>query len=333
MGRGIPVGLFVLALATSSLVSESPGAEPSAGSPSTAASISFEPGVFHAGERVVARLVLGAEAPGLAAFSFGPASGLRFSDIPPELEIDSVSLARFGSGWRYSVTFVVWAPGSGSVPSLSIEGRDFPTFDFVAAPITGPLDRLPGPRRPQADPPGMAVYLYAAVGLFVVLILAALAFVFWILPGALALLDAWRLRAAWRDLSKTLDWLGENGNEGEGRVWFALLARALRSFLARRLFPGADALTPPEIARLSPDILPPGGFGESLANLLELSDEVRFAGRIEAAGDRIEALKRARRIADAVEDFGAADAGVDALPVSGSVAGDLRGRDGSDVRP
>ncbi|HUX39009.1 MAG TPA: DUF4129 domain-containing protein [Rectinemataceae bacterium] len=293
----------LLALAAASVGAAGATAPPSIpGASLRIRSLSFEPRGFHAGEAVVARALLETAGTDLEPFSLGATAMKGILEAAPELEIVSASLSKNGSAWVYSVGFISWAPGAGLIPPLSIGGRLFPTLDFVAQPTSGAGDRLPGPRRPQADPPGSALYLYASVAILAALALLSLAFVFWVLPGALALLESWRSREALRRLQKTLDWLEENAEGSEGRAWFALLSRSLRVYLARRLIPAAEALTPGELAALPAATLPGGDFRESLASLFAASDAVRFADRPSAAVDRADALRLARDIARRSEE-------------------------------
>ena len=299
--RGLPL-LALLAATALSLSGQSRGVMGDQQLPRVT-SISFDPDSFHAGEKVRARVALGPESAGLQPFSIGRGQGSTL-DSTPDLEILSATLAATPSGWLYTVSFVVWAPGAGKLPSLSISGRHFPSIDFLAKATTGPDDRVPGPRRPQVDPPGTALYLYAAVALLAVLVLLVLAGVFWVLPGARALLETWRSRGAFRAFSKTLDWLEAN-IDGPEREWYALLSRSLRIYLARRLIPEAEALTPTEIAQLSPSCLPEKGFREGLSSLLGESDKVRFAGLARGQAGRGRATRQARDLVELVEGWAA----------------------------
>ena len=295
--------LFLLTLAPPILGAAGTSSPPSKPGTSPALrSLSFEPRNFHAGESVVARALLDAGGSALEPFSLGAAALKGIPEARPELEIESASLSKNGGTWIYTVVFVTWAPGAGLVPSLSIGGRLFPALNFLAQASSAIGDRLPGPRRPQADPPGSALYLYAGVAILAALALASLAFVFWILPGALALFESWRSRAALMRLRKTLDWLEENAGEDDGRAWFALLSRSLRLYLARRLIPAAEALTPPEFSALPPAELPDAALRDSLGSLFAASDEIRFADRPSAAFGRAEALRLARDIARRAEE-------------------------------
>lgn len=270
----------------------------------------FEPAVLHAGIPETARITVVAAGQALSAFRLERGKNLGDVDPSPELEIDSVSLRKEGGGWIYTAVFTVWAPGPGHFPSLAIQGFRFPAFDFEVAATADPEARSPGPRRPQADPPGSSVYLYASVGILVALVLAGIAFFSWILPGALDLAAAWRERAAFRRFAKTLDWLEESVDEGDGRAWYALLANSFRIYLSAKTIPAAMALTPPEIAALPAETLT-DGFGGEAAELLARGDEVRFGGLATAASRRAEDARRARELAARVERSTASPGGQD----------------------
>ncbi len=289
--------LAALALAGAAGIAAQAGPEPSA-----SLSVGFQPARFHAGEKARALVALGSGNPGVPPFSIDKGQGFGALDARPELEILEASLSSTRSGWLYSVTFIPWAPGAGTIPALSIGGRRFPSIKFAAIATTGADDRVPGPRRPQVDPPGTALYLYASLALLAAFVLFALAFAYWILPGARALLVAWRSREAFRILSRTLDWLDANV-EGPEREWYALLSRSLRIYVARRLIPEAEALTPAEIAALPPAGLPENGFKDGLSSLLGESDRVRYAGLAAGSMGRARATRQARDLAGLVEGW------------------------------
>ncbi len=293
---------LILALSVLALAGHARGAAEAPSQPLRSPAINFSPARFSAGEKVVASVALDPGDSGLLPFSIDKSQGFGALDAKPELEILGASLAKARSGWLYSVTFISWAPGAGTIPSLSIGGRRFPAIDYVTIATTGPDDRVPGPRRPQVDPPGAALYLYVAVAILAVLVLLIFALIFWVLPGAHALLLAWRRREAFRAFSNTLDWLEANV-AGPEREWYALLARSTRIYLARRLIPDAEALTPAEIASLPETGLPEKGFQEGLSALLKESDEVRFAGRQPGAERRAMATRQARGLAGLVEGY------------------------------
>ncbi|HUX41838.1 MAG TPA: hypothetical protein VMV83_11795 [Rectinemataceae bacterium] len=309
------VGRLCRVAALTALVMAAPAgiAAQSGPEPLRSLSVGFEPARFYAGEKVRALVALGPGNPGIPAFSIDKGQGFGALDARPELEILGASLSSTKAGWLYSVTFIAWAPGVGTIPSLSIGGLRFPAIEYAAIATTGADDRVPGPRRPQVDPPGAALYLYASLALLAVIALLTLAFVYWILPGARALLVAWRSREAFRLLSRTLDWLDANV-EGPEREWYALLSRSLRIYVARRLIPEAEALTPAEIAALPPAGLPENGFKEGLSALLGESDQIRYAGRNAGTTARARATRQARDLAGLVEGWEevATKAGADA---------------------
>lgn len=294
----------------------------------------FEPPNPRVGERVTARLLLGEGPEQLEPLLLrGPAQLGGLSDSPL-YDLEELRLARSGSSWEYSLSFVPWAPGPGDFPSLLVKGHTLPGFAYTVSPSAGAEDRLPGPRRPQADPPGAAFYLYAGLGLLGLLALLVLGFFLWILPGALALRAAWRSRAALRRFHGTLSWLEESCEGGDGRAWYGLLARSLRLYLSARLLPEALALTPEEFRGLaSPGarageavsaareagggssegpreggedeegVAAEAALGLRAAELLGRADEVRFGEAPTAAADRREAALGARDLARLVEEL------------------------------
>ena len=265
-------------------------------------SIAFEPSTFHAGEKVRAQLNLGDPPVGLTAFGIDQNRESASLGATPDLEILGAALAKTRGNWVYTVTFRSWAPGEGTFPSLSIGGHRFPSFTYDTRATSGIDDPSPGPRRPQVDPPGTGLYLYAAVALVAILALLALAGIFWILPGARALLEVRRMREAFRALSQTLDWLEANA-EGSARDWYGLLARSLRLYLSRRLIPEAEALTSSELRALQEEGLPQNGFKEGLAFLLGQSDQACYAGIVPAPAERRVATRQARELATLVEEW------------------------------
>jgi len=220
--------------------------------------------------------------------------------VDPELR-EAILAGREGS-WVLTLVFVPWSPGKGSLPPLNLPGLRVPALDYETASVLAPGDReLEGPR-PQRDPPGTILYIYGLLALLALLALAAAALVFWLIPGARALLAGWREKEAWKTLSATLDWLDDNAGGAEAAPFFALLAAAERRYLARRLVAEAEALTPAELRALPLERFPDADSREELAALLAEADRVRFGGERPGPGPRLAASGRLRALGALAEE-------------------------------
>jgi len=299
----LPFQLLALALP---LCASPPASTPSGQAIFAVSGTSFSPSPFHVGDRVTAKARIEDSAAAPEPFQLLPGSGLPSGGGNPELL--SASLEADSTGSYLRVVFVAWSPGRGNLPSLAAGGMRFPPIAFETASVLGPGERDPSPPLPQRDPPGTSVYLYSIVALLVGVALVALATVFWLLPGARALLSRLRARGAFRTLSRSLEWLEANAGVADPAPFYALLSHALRLYLARRLIEEAEALTPREIRELPALRFPDAEYRDELAELLLEADRARWgnleasgAGSVATAAGRGLAARRARRLGQASE--------------------------------
>ncbi|HET7838979.1 MAG TPA: hypothetical protein VFL04_04425 [Rectinemataceae bacterium] len=274
--------------------------------------LSFLPPVFGAGEEVEASAKLpGADAAGVSAISYRPATAAQAGSGDPELR--EIRVYRTPSGWELRIRFVPWSPGPGSLPAWRSKGVLIPPVPYVAASALGAAMGNPrglelSPPRPQAEPPGTAVYVYGFAAFVLLLVLVCLGLVAWLIPAARTLLAKRRAAQAYRRLCRDMDFLATQAEGGDPVPFYSALARALRIYLGERVEAGVPMLSARELGLLPQEAFPAEGIREAAASLLAETEEVRYAGLLPAAGEMRQATERARAIGAKAEE--ALDAGL-----------------------
>lgn len=268
--------------------------------------LSFLPARFRVGEEVELRAEVLASSDGsaggqkLEAFSAGPA------DLPGAAgagcELRSLSLVKARNGWELRIRFVPWKAGESRLPGIIVHNYQIPALGYETASSLGPSDRGFDPPRGQRELAGTSFYIYAAVGLILLIGLFVLGLLTWIIPGARNLLRRWRAAAAYKELKAAAGYLEESIGEVGPPAFYAALSRALRIYLAARVLPGAPSLTPPELASLPAEDFPDAAIRDEAAAALSEADAVRFGGREPDESAMRAAVNRVLSIAGAAEE-------------------------------
>jgi hypothetical protein len=288
-------GIIVLALALS-------GGFRLSAAPVTVDRVAFLPARFFVGEEVEAIALVRFDAASVEAFAAKAGAGLPVVSAQADPELRSLSLSKGPDGWELRWRFVAWTPGKGRIPAMELRGLSIPAVDYQAYSVLGPQDRDLSPPKPQLDPPGTSLYLYGFAAFVLFLVFVVFAVVSWLLPAARALLERRKAAQARKTLARTLAWLGKDLKTARPADFYAVLARALRNYLAIRVLPGAPALTPAELAALREDSFPAPGLRDEVSDLLAESDAVRYAGDKADLPRMREAIARASKIGDLAEE-------------------------------
>jgi hypothetical protein len=268
----------------------------------------YEPADFGSGEEVVAIaqiLSQGSSNVDTAGIDLQPGAGLPERLAASDPEILSGRLAANQDGFELRLRFIPWSPGKGILSGMTVAGRSLPDLPYVATPRleSGARDLMPP--RPQLEPPGAALYLYALAGIALSLIFAIFVTLAWLLPAARFLLARWRAGQAFRRLKRSLDYLAvslrEDG-EMDAAAFYAALSRSFRLYLEERVEPCASALTPREFCMLSETRFPAPGIRDAAAELLAEADRVRYAGEASLSATMFAAVDKARRLGSAAEE-------------------------------
>lgn len=309
IGRRAP-GLSRPRLAIACLIACS-GAGGLAAATLDAETLSCLPLHYFAGDEVVATVSL-IPAPGekIIALDLGPKEigkllGYGDGASSPDPELESLKLERELSRWKLTLRFRPWSPGSGSLPALKVKGIALPPLPYAAASVLGPEDRELAPPRPQANPPGTALYLYGFLGSLLLLGLGIAGWAAYLLPASRALIARRKAALAFKRLERRLDYLESESGTADPAAFYAALSRSLRLYLAARVLPEAPALTAAEIASLPEAAFPAPETKVRTAALISRTDEARY-GPSGAEGEGAQALAAAasevRAIAAANEE-------------------------------
>ena len=275
---------------------------PSSAAPVTVDRVAFLPARFYVGEEAEAIALVRFDAASVGAFTAKAGAGLPVISAQADPELRSLSLSKGPDGWELRWRFVAWTPGKGRIPAMELRGLSIPAVDYDASSVLGPQDRDLSPPKPQLDPPGTSLYLYGFAAFMLFLAFAVFAVVSWLLPAARSLLERRKAAQARKALARTLVWLGKDLKTAKPADFYAVLARALRNYLAVRVLPGAPALTPAELATLREDSFPAPGLRDEVSDLLAESDAVRYAGDKADLARMREAIARASKIGDLAEE-------------------------------
>jgi hypothetical protein len=258
----------------------------------------FHPEQFGPGEEVQAVLIL----PGLDAasgFALKAGAGLPASEDP---ELRELSLSRTARGWELRLRFVPWSPGPGRIPSITAQGIVFPSIPYSVLSRIGSGEREIAPPRPQREPPGTALYLYAIAGAALFVALAFVGSIAYLLPAARSLLARRKAAQAFRGLCKSLDYLAAGASVSEPAAFYAALSRALRLYLSERVDGRAPSLTASEFAALPSSAFPVSGLRDAVALVFAESERVRYAGELPDADAMRGSVSRTRELAAAAEE-------------------------------
>jgi len=270
--------------------------------PLTVDRMAFLPARFFVGEEVEAIALVHFDAASVEAFAAKAGAGLPVVPAQADPELRSLALSKGPDGWELRWRFVAWTPGKGRIPAMELRGLSIPAVDYQTYSVLGPQDRDLSPPKPQLDPPGTSLYLYGFAAFVLLLVFIAFAVVSWLLPAARSLLERRKAAQARKALARTLAWLGKELRTAKPADFYAVLARALRNYLAIRVLPGAPALTPAELAALREDCFPAPGLRDEVSDLLAESDAVRYAGAPADIPRMREAIARASKIGDTAEE-------------------------------
>jgi hypothetical protein len=271
-----------------------------------ARSLAFVPFRYSAGDEVTVQAAIVPEAGEQPIpLDLRPGAGLRAQGEEADPELRELRLSRTAEGWLLALRFVPWSPGPGSIPELRIKGLVIPSLPYTALSLIGPEDRDPSPPRPQADPPGIALYLYGFAALLVILALGAAGGSAYLVPAARAIIARRRAAQAFRRFDKSLDYLTSGAGAADPAAYFAALTRTLRLYLAARALPEAPALTSRELSSLPESAFPAPATRDRTAALVARADRARYGGDLpEGARLRVllEAAEEARAIGQANEE-------------------------------
>jgi hypothetical protein len=273
-------------------------------------SLGYLPIHYFAGDDVVATVTL-IPAPGekLLPLNLGPPEIRKLLGLPgeaenPDPEIESLKLERSDSLWKLTLRFRPWSPGSGSLSAFKVRGIAIPPLPYAAASVLGPEDRELSPPRPQADPPGTALYLYGFLGSLLLLGLGIAGWAAYLLPASRALIARRKAALAFKRLERRLDYLEAESGTADPAAFYAALCRSLRLYLAARFLPEAPALTAAEVSRLPEEAFPASATKDRTAALLSGADEARYGAFCDSITREalVAAAAEARAIAGANEE-------------------------------
>jgi hypothetical protein len=250
-------------------------------------SLSSVPLRYYAGDEVVVRASVRPEkGEKLEELDLKPGSGLPVQAAEADPELRRLKLSKSQEGWSLELDFVPWSPGAGVLPELRRGSFRLPSLQYSALSLLGPEDRDPSPPRPQRGLPGASLILYGLASAFALLVLFALAFRFYLLPAARALIARRKETLAFRRFDESLGYLLREAGAADPSPFFAALLRALRLYLEARVLPGARALTAAELAALPDAAFPAPATRARTAALVALADRCRYGGVAESASAR-----------------------------------------------
>ncbi len=219
--------------------------------------------------------------------------------------VEKILLKKQTGYYLYTLTFIAWQVGPGTLPSMQAGTEILPAIPFTTVSSLSEDASLPPPRA-QKELPGMRIRIYLFVGLLLAIALSGVLAAF-VLPRILAGFFIRRsIFKARRTFLQTLSELEKSGDSGPDS--WKRLCGALRFYIGFRLTGNADfspaltglpALTAREFSCLAPDLIPGGGH-DALAGIFLRADVVRWAG---FADSRLpQAVKDAREAVDSLEN-------------------------------
>lgn len=217
-----------------------------------------------------------------------------------DTELKSAEVRRNPGSWVYTARFVAWVPGPVRVPIPPSAGFLLPE---VRVDIASAVEDFGGSPPAYADPlelPGTRLLVWGVSGSLLAAAVLAWSTAFGLIPWIRRLRKAWRDGRAGRDFGRTLDYLEAAAPGFLPEESWALLAKALREYLAARTGVPYQAFTAREARAVFPDNLPREAAEES-SSLLAEGEAVRFARSDSGAGIS-RAFERSRNILRSVEE-------------------------------
>ena len=217
-----------------------------------------------------------------------------------DTELRSAEVRKKAGSWVYTARFVAWVPGPARVPVPPSAGFLLPEVRVDIASAVDDFGRSPPAYADPLELPGTRLLVWGASGSLLAAAVLAWSTAFGLIPWIRRLRKAWRDGRAGRDFGRTLDYLESSAAGFLPEQSWALLAKALREYMAARTGIPYRSFTAREARAVFPENLPREA-AEEASSLLEEGEAVRFA-RSDPGSGISRALERARIILRSVEE-------------------------------
>lgn len=261
----------------------------------TVESTVFLPQQFYVGDAVEARIRVRVE---------GAGRGLSAPEQPPEPawgSIRRILVSGAQGAYEVRISFTAFRPGTQTFPSIDLGPITLEGIDFHVASVLGAEESELSPVRNQLLLPQTRVLMTIVLAvLFGIPLMLLIAFP-WLRRRWHDLLALYRARRPYRKLRKSLERLQDEAARLSGREFYIRLLDDARRYLTRRLGFDCMSATTGELrevisVRLSDDTLV-----ETLTELFELGDLVKFAERSAPLEQRLGHIDALRRTAGQLE--------------------------------
>lgn len=217
-----------------------------------------------------------------------------------ETELTWAAFRRKAGSWVYTARFIAWEPGPARVPVSPSAGILLPEIRVEIASALDDFGRSPPSYADPLELPGTRLLVWGSAGGLLAAAILAWTAAFGLVPWIRRLRRAWKEGRAGRDFGRALDYLESSAGDFRAEEVWALLAKALREYLAARTRIPYTAMTSREVRSAVPEGLP-AGAAEEAADLLAEGDSVRFA-RTGTVFDLSRAIGRSRDLLRSVEE-------------------------------